>query len=197
MFRCRTPSPPDRAIAMAISRSVTVSIAAERTGTLRSTDRETRVDVSASSGSTRLSIGRSSTSSKVNATGTSSFRWKRDSASFAMSTGCHPRPKALRAAPPAGTRGTPTDRRGNRAEFVNSRHARLIHRSRPEGRMAPAMSTPARIAVERAVRSGETFTRSFGWTKPKGGFRFGGAATARYPSRARHHRSVDGDGRPV
>jgi len=51
-FRWRTPSPPWRAIAMAISASVTVSIAAERTGTVSSTCCETRVAVSASSGST-------------------------------------------------------------------------------------------------------------------------------------------------
>ncbi len=69
---------------MARSASVTVSIAADSTGIERSTDVETLVRVSASSGSTRLSFGRRSTSSNVRASGTRSFSENGCGASFAM-----------------------------------------------------------------------------------------------------------------
>ncbi len=50
MFLCRTPIPPNRAMAMAISDSVTVSIAAEMTGTLSEMARVKRVVTSTSRG---------------------------------------------------------------------------------------------------------------------------------------------------
>ena len=62
-FRCSTPRPPWRAIAMAMRASVTVSMAADRSGTLTSIRRETREEVSTSVGSTSLSAGSRSTSS--------------------------------------------------------------------------------------------------------------------------------------
>ncbi len=67
-----------------MSPSVTVSIAAESTGVVSSTFRDTFVVRSASSGSTRLSIGRSNTSSKVSASGIRSFSVNGPAESFAM-----------------------------------------------------------------------------------------------------------------
>ena len=59
------PIPPSRASAIAIRASVTVSIAAETTGTLSAIVRVSRVAVETSFGSTADSAGTSSTSSKV------------------------------------------------------------------------------------------------------------------------------------
>ena len=64
-LRCRIPMPPCRAMAMAIWASVTVSIAAETSGSRREMLRDSRVDVSASLGMTSVAPGSSSTSSKV------------------------------------------------------------------------------------------------------------------------------------
>ncbi len=64
-LRCRMPMPPWRAIAMAIRDSVTVSIAAETSGSLTEMLRDSRVEVSTSLGMTSVAPGSSSTSSKV------------------------------------------------------------------------------------------------------------------------------------
>ena len=64
-LRWRTPMPPNCAITIAMSASVTVSIAADRTGMVSAMSRVSRVRVSASLGSTADSSGTSSTSSKV------------------------------------------------------------------------------------------------------------------------------------
>src|SRR3954454_14847839 len=65
MFLCRTPMPPARAMAMAISASVTVSMAADTSGILRGMVRVRRVTVETSRGWTVECRGTSSTSSKV------------------------------------------------------------------------------------------------------------------------------------
>ena len=65
MFLCRTPMPPARAMAMAISASVTVSMAADTSGILREMVRVRRVTVETSRGWTVECRGTSSTSSKV------------------------------------------------------------------------------------------------------------------------------------
>ncbi len=59
------PSPPSRASAIAMRASVTVSIAAETTGTSRTIVRVSRVAVETAFGSTDDSAGTSRTSSKV------------------------------------------------------------------------------------------------------------------------------------
>ena len=64
-----TPMPPSRAIAIAIRASVTVSIAAETSGTATVTSRVNRDVVSTSDGTTSVSPGSSSTSSKVSPSG--------------------------------------------------------------------------------------------------------------------------------
>ena len=62
-FRCTTPRPPCRAMAMAIRDSVTVSMAADSNGVLTVIRFEIREEVSASEGMTFVCPGRSSTSS--------------------------------------------------------------------------------------------------------------------------------------
>ena len=62
-LRCRTPSPPWRAIAMAMRDSVTVSIALDSSGSRSVISRVTRVVVSTSLGTTSVSPGSSRTSS--------------------------------------------------------------------------------------------------------------------------------------
>ena len=62
-LRCNTPMPPLRAMAMAISASVTVSMAAEIAGTFIVMLRVRCVEVSTSEGITSVSFGSSSTSS--------------------------------------------------------------------------------------------------------------------------------------
>ena len=62
-----TPMPPACAMAMARRASVTVSMAADRTGRLRKTVRVRRVRISTSLGITSERPGLSSTSSKVSA----------------------------------------------------------------------------------------------------------------------------------
>ena len=62
-LRCSTPMPPLRAMAMAMSDSVTVSIAAEIAGTFIVMLRVRWVVVSTSDGMTSVSFGSSSTSS--------------------------------------------------------------------------------------------------------------------------------------
>ena len=62
-LRWRMPSPPSRAIAIAIRASVTVSIAEDTSGTATVIRRVTRLEVSASLGITSVCPGRSSTSS--------------------------------------------------------------------------------------------------------------------------------------
>src|SRR4051812_13188858 len=74
MLRWRTPSPPSCAMTIAMSASVTVSIAEDRIGMLRSISLVTRVLVSAWLGSTLDSAGWSSTSSKVRPSGMSIMR---------------------------------------------------------------------------------------------------------------------------
>ncbi len=64
-LRCRMPSPPERAIAIASRASVTVSIAADTIGISSAIVRVSREAVRTSFGSTDDSAGRSSTSSKV------------------------------------------------------------------------------------------------------------------------------------
>src|SRR5687768_14179633 len=64
-LRCRIPSPPSRASAIARRASVTVSIAAETTGISSAIVRVSRVAVRTSFGSTEDSAGTSRTSSKV------------------------------------------------------------------------------------------------------------------------------------
>ena len=64
-FLWMTPSPPSWAMAMAMRASVTVSIALESSGMGTRRFRVTRVDRSTWCGSTWLSAGSSSTSSKV------------------------------------------------------------------------------------------------------------------------------------
>ena len=65
MFLCSTPMPPARAIAMAISDSVTVSMAAETSGMLREIVRVKRLTVETSRGCTAEYRGTRSTSSNV------------------------------------------------------------------------------------------------------------------------------------
>ncbi len=62
-FRCSTPSPPSRAIEMAIRDSVTVSIALESSGTRSRMLRDSQVLVSASLGTRSEASGSSRTSS--------------------------------------------------------------------------------------------------------------------------------------
>ncbi len=69
MFRCSTPTPPWRAIAMAIRDSVTVSMAEETSGIRSVMRRVSRAVVSASLGIMVESAGSSRTSSKVRAGG--------------------------------------------------------------------------------------------------------------------------------
>jgi hypothetical protein len=64
-LRCSTPTPPWRAIAIAIRASVTVSIGLDSNGVLIASDRDNRVAVSASLGRMSEAAGTSSTSSKV------------------------------------------------------------------------------------------------------------------------------------
>src|SRR3954447_22419326 len=64
-LRCSTPTPPWRAIAIAIRASVTVSIALDSKGVRRRSDRQSRVEVSTSLGITSDAAGDSSTSSNV------------------------------------------------------------------------------------------------------------------------------------
>ena len=64
-LRCSTPSPPARAIAMAIRDSVTVSIGDDTSGTRSRTRLVTCVPVSTELGTTSDSAGSSSTSSNV------------------------------------------------------------------------------------------------------------------------------------
>ena len=80
-LRCSTPMPPSRAIATAIRASVTVSIAADSSGTRTEISRVSREVVSTSDGTTSVSCGRSRTSSNVSASGASL------SGSFRSSTG--------------------------------------------------------------------------------------------------------------
>ncbi len=68
-LRCSTPTPPMRAMAMAIRASVTVSMAEETSGTFSVIWRVSRAVVSASLGITSECAGSSSTSSKVRAGG--------------------------------------------------------------------------------------------------------------------------------
>ena len=72
-FRCTTPSPPSRASAIASSASVTVSIADEITGMFNLNPLASVVPMSVSLGSTSLSCGTSSTSSKLRPRGIASF----------------------------------------------------------------------------------------------------------------------------
>ncbi len=67
MFLCSTPMPPDRAMAMAMSASVTVSMAADISGMLRWMVRVNLVSVDTSRGCTRECPGISKTSSNVRA----------------------------------------------------------------------------------------------------------------------------------
>ena len=62
-LRCSTPTPPWRAMAMAMRASVTLSIAADSSGMLTRTLREMRDEVSTALGSTSDAPGSSSTSS--------------------------------------------------------------------------------------------------------------------------------------
>ena len=64
-LRCSTPSPPARAMAMAILASVTVSIAELTRGTLSRILRVSREEVSAVAGTMSEAAGNSRTSSKV------------------------------------------------------------------------------------------------------------------------------------
>ncbi len=64
-LRCSTPTPPCRAMAMAIRDSVTLSMAADSSGTFTRTFRETLDEVSTAFGSTSEAPGSSSTSSYV------------------------------------------------------------------------------------------------------------------------------------
>jgi hypothetical protein len=68
MFLCSTPMPPARAIATAISASVTVSIAAETNGMFSSMRRVNQDLIETSFGCVRECRGESRTSSKVSAT---------------------------------------------------------------------------------------------------------------------------------
>ena len=63
MFRCSTPTPPCRAMAMAMRASVTVSMAAETSGMRRVTFRLSRAEMSASPGRIAEWAGSSRTSS--------------------------------------------------------------------------------------------------------------------------------------
>ncbi len=67
-LRCRIPTPPWRARAIAIRDSVTVSIAAETSGMRIESSRVSREVVSTSLGMTSVSPGRSRTSSYVRPT---------------------------------------------------------------------------------------------------------------------------------
>src|SRR3954447_15051225 len=67
-LRCSTPTPPWRAMAIAIRASVTVSIALESNGVRRVIDLDSRVDVSTSLGITSDAAGSSRTSSNVSPT---------------------------------------------------------------------------------------------------------------------------------
>ena len=62
-LRCSTPMPPSRAIAIAMRDSVTVSIAADSSGTSTSISRVNRDRVITSDGTTSVSPGSSRTSS--------------------------------------------------------------------------------------------------------------------------------------
>lgn len=62
-LRCSTPTPPWRAIAMAMRASVTLSMAAESSGTFTRTLREMREEVSICSGAMSDAPGSSRTSS--------------------------------------------------------------------------------------------------------------------------------------
>ena len=73
MFLCTTPMPPARAMAMAISASVTVSMAALRKGICRRIDFVRSVAVSMSAGMTSEYPGTSRTSSNVKAS--RKLRW--------------------------------------------------------------------------------------------------------------------------
>src|SRR4051812_9245100 len=64
-LRWSTPTPPCRAMAIAMRASVTVSIALDNKGVRRRSERDSRVDVSTSLGMTSEADGCSSTSSKV------------------------------------------------------------------------------------------------------------------------------------
>lgn len=64
-LRCSTPTPPCRAMAMAMRASVTLSMAADSSGMLTRTLREMSVEVSTALGSTSDAPGSSSTSSYV------------------------------------------------------------------------------------------------------------------------------------
>src|SRR3954447_13032984 len=64
-LRCSTPTPPCRAIAIAIRASVTVSIALDSSGVCSRRLRDSRLEVSTSLGMTSEAAGCSSTSSKV------------------------------------------------------------------------------------------------------------------------------------
>ena len=63
--------------------------------------------------------------------------------------------------------------------------------------MAPAMSTPVRIAGEQVSRPGDAFTRGFGWTKSAARTPTGGVRDGRRLSRESHRRPADGPGRPA
>src|SRR3954469_15688005 len=67
-LRCSTPTPPWRAIAIAIRASGTVSIALESNGVRRVIDLDSRVEVSTSLGMTSDAAGSSRTSSNVSPT---------------------------------------------------------------------------------------------------------------------------------
>src|SRR5690625_6070081 len=64
-LRWITPIPPERAMAMAMRASVTVSIAADESGIASRMRRENWAEVSASEGMTSLLLGKRSTSSNV------------------------------------------------------------------------------------------------------------------------------------
>ena len=64
-LRCSTPTPPCRAMAIAIRPSVTVSIGLDSNGVRSMIDRDSRVAVFASLGRMSDAAGTSSTSSKV------------------------------------------------------------------------------------------------------------------------------------
>ena len=68
-FLWMTPSPPSRAMVMAVSASVTVSIADDTSGICSEMRSVSRVRTSTSRGNTSDSAGNSSTSSKVSASG--------------------------------------------------------------------------------------------------------------------------------
>ena len=67
MFLCSTPMPPERAMAIAMSASVTVSMAAATNGMLSGMVRVKRLTIETSRGCTLECRGTSSTSSNVSA----------------------------------------------------------------------------------------------------------------------------------